>query len=95
MTTTEKCCAGLALCLAWLLLAFLAIGLQGCGPNLCDEHRQLAVASGPVEREGLQKELDGIAIREVSLARIMKGIPRSDCPECDKLIARVLALQSL
>ncbi len=41
MTTVEKCCAGLALCLAWLLLAFLAIGLQGCGQS--PSERQVAL----------------------------------------------------
>jgi hypothetical protein len=65
--------------------------LAGCSADLrCKDHRRLA-SDPTASREGINR-----AVRiEIDRAEIFKEAPTLKCPECDKLIARVLAASPL
>ncbi len=73
----------------WLKLAVVALAMAGCGPSLCPEHRDLSWGNS-ARRGERQETLEKQVLKQVSIDRTMKRTPRSDCVECDKLIARIL-----
>jgi hypothetical protein len=77
-----------------LLIAGLLM-CAGCADDkLCADHRKLRDAKTASAKQEFTDVVDKKAAAAVGFARIMShekpSIPHSDCPECDKLIARYL-----
>jgi hypothetical protein len=72
-----------------LILAASLLLAAGCAADpSCPLHRERDAASDAGDRSRVDARIDRQVEAEVTLARMMKRAPRSDCPRCDKLIGR-------
>jgi hypothetical protein len=90
----------------WLLVGLLAAA-AACEPaGLCPEHKRLRSETSESAKRELMDSVQGRLEVKIELAKLLAmdkdgGMtlhtepPRSDCPECDRWIERMLALKSL